>query len=89
MIYSHCDEVITCILSFKVKLIRADVEQHQLDFEIYDPNAPKHNNRDRNHHGRNFKRSYSRNRNNRNSRGKNNRFTIRKRNQDQKSSKNR
>ena len=76
-------------MPIKVKLIRADVEQHQLDFEIYDPNAPKHNNRDRNHHGRNFERSYSRNRNNRNSRGKNNRFTIRKRNQSQKSSNNR
>ncbi|GBG04563.1 ribonuclease R [Lactobacillus rodentium] len=76
-------------MPIKVKLIRADVEQHQLDFEIYDPNAPKNNNRDRNQHGRNFERSYSRNRNNRNSRGKNNRFTIRKRNQAQKSSKNR
>ena len=76
-------------MPIKVKLIRADVEQHQLDFEIYYPNAPKHNNRDRNHHGCNFERSYSRNRNNRNSRGKNNRFTIHKRNQSQKSSNNR
>lgn len=63
-------------MPIKVKLIRADVEQHQLDFEIYDPNASKtHNNR----RGRNFERSYSRNRNNRNYGGRNNRFTIHKR----------
>ena len=34
-------------MPLKVTLTNANVEQHQLDFEIYDPNAPKrsHNNR--------------------------------------------
>ena len=67
-------------MPIKVKLIRADVEQHQLDFEIYDPNASKsRNKRDHNRRGRNFEKSHSRNRNNKNSGGRNNRFTIRKR----------
>ena len=34
-------------MPIKVTLINANVEQHQLDFEIYDPNAPKHAHHDR------------------------------------------
>ena len=34
-------------MPIKVTLINANVEQHQLDFEIYDPNAPKHEHNDR------------------------------------------
>lgn len=34
-------------MPIKVTLINANVEQHQLDFEIYDPNAPKHAHNDR------------------------------------------
>ena len=34
-------------MPIKVTLINANVEQHQLDFEIYDPNAPKHKHNDR------------------------------------------
>ena len=76
-------------MPIKVKLIRADVEQHQLDFEIYDPNATKKKNKhSQNRRGRNFERSHSRNRNNRNYGGRNNRFTIRKRQEAKISSKN-
>lgn len=32
-------------MPIRVTLINANIEQHQLDFEIYDPNAPKHNDR--------------------------------------------
>ncbi len=41
-------------MPIKVKLIRADVEQHQLDFEIYDPNAPKRPQRSNNRGKRSF-----------------------------------
>ena len=72
-------------MPIKVTLINANVEQHQLDFEIYDPNAPKHAHNDRgmankrrgnrgfrNDHGR---RSGERNfRNNRGKRRNNNGF---------------
>ncbi|TSO26798.1 ribonuclease R [Lactobacillus sp. LL6] len=34
-------------MPIKVTLINANVEQHQLDFEIYDPNAPKRKHNDR------------------------------------------
>ena len=34
-------------MPIKVTLINANVEQHQLDFEVYDPNAPKRKHRDR------------------------------------------
>ncbi len=34
-------------MPIKVTLINANVEQHQLDFEVYDPHAPKHS-----HHNR-------------------------------------
>ena len=34
-------------MPIKVTLINANVEQHQLDFEVYDPNAPKKKHRDR------------------------------------------
>lgn len=34
-------------MPLKVTLINANVEQHQLDFEIYDPNAPKKEHNDR------------------------------------------
>lgn len=34
-------------MPIKVTLINANVEQHQLDFEVYDPNAPKHRHNDR------------------------------------------
>ncbi|GAA3635364.1 ribonuclease R [Lactobacillus hamsteri] len=34
-------------MPIKVTLINANVEQHQLDFEIYDPNAPKRPHNDR------------------------------------------
>ena len=34
-------------MPIKVTLINANVEQHQLDFEVYDPNAPKHKHNDR------------------------------------------
>lgn len=33
-------------MPIKVTLINANVEQHQLDFEVYDPNAPKHHRND-------------------------------------------
>ncbi|QNQ83343.1 ribonuclease R [Lactobacillus sp. PV037] len=62
-------------MPIKVKLIRADVEQHQLDFEIYDPDAPK---KRRNGQRRNFHNSHSRNRNSKDPKGKNNSFTIRR-----------
>ncbi|MCX8722367.1 ribonuclease R [Lactobacillus sp. B4005] len=41
-------------MPIKVTLTNANVEQHQLDFEIYDPNAPKkeHNNRGNNNRRR-------------------------------------
>lgn len=72
-------------MPIKVTLINANVEQHQLDFEIYDPNASKHAHNDRgmankrrgnrgfrNDHGR---RSGERNfRNNRGKRRNNNGF---------------
>ncbi|MCT7815097.1 MAG: ribonuclease R, partial [Lactobacillus iners] len=35
-------------MPIKVKLINADVAQHQIDFEIYDPNTPKIKNNDHN-----------------------------------------
>lgn len=34
-------------MPIKVTLINANVEQHQLDFEVYDPNAPKKKHNDR------------------------------------------
>lgn len=34
-------------MPIKVTLINANVEQHQLDFEVYDPNAPKKRHNDR------------------------------------------
>ena len=37
-------------MPLKVTLINANVEQHQLDFEIYDPNAPKKEHNDRGMH---------------------------------------
>ncbi len=67
-------------MPIKVKLIRADVEQHQIDFEIYDPNAPK-NPQSKGNKG---KRSFNKGRRSNNSRrrssnNRNNGFTIRKR----------
>ena len=52
-------------MPIKVTLINANVEQHQLDFEIYDPNAPKrkHNDRgmnNRRHGNRGFKNNQGR-----------------------------
>ena len=55
-------------MPIKVTLINANVEQHQLDFEIYDPNAPKHKHNDRGRHNR---RRGSRGFNNNHGRGKN------------------
>ncbi|MDE7049331.1 MAG: S1 RNA-binding domain-containing protein, partial [Lactobacillus sp.] len=54
-------------MPIKVKLIRADVEQHQLDFEIYDPNAPKRPQRSNNR----GKRSFNKGRRNNNGKGNN------------------
>ncbi|CCI82736.1 ribonuclease R [Lactobacillus hominis] len=64
-------------MPIKVKLIRADVEQHQIDFEIYDPDAPKK----AQSRGNRGKRSFNKKRrsNNRFSNNRNNGFTIRKR----------
>ena len=67
-------------MPIKVKLIRADVEQHQIDFEIYDPNAPKRDNK-RGKNGqrrRNFHRSHSRNRNSKDANVRSNNFSIRR-----------
>ncbi|MBP2057692.1 ribonuclease R [Lactobacillus colini] len=66
-------------MPIKVKLIRADVEQHQIDFELYDPNASKRNNdyRRNGQRPRNFNNSYSRNRN---SNPRSNNFYSRKNN---------
>ena len=55
-------------MPIKVTLINANVEQHQLDFEIYDPNAPKHKHNDCGRHNR---RRGSRGFNNNHGRGKN------------------
>lgn len=49
-------------MPIKVTLINANIEQHQLDFELYDPNAPKKRHNDRGRGGNRF---------NRNSRGNN------------------
>ena len=54
-------------MPIKVKLIRADVEQHQLDFEIYDPNATKRPQRSNNHGKRSFDKGRKNNVNKRNS----------------------
>ncbi|BDR60111.1 ribonuclease R [Lactobacillus xylocopicola] len=39
-------------MPIKVTLTTANVEQHQLDFEVYDPNAPKKGADSQGHHGR-------------------------------------
>ncbi|WEV39021.1 ribonuclease R [Lactobacillus sp. ESL0680] len=39
-------------MPIKVTLINANIEQHQLDFEVYDPNAPKHPHHDRGNNNR-------------------------------------
>lgn len=68
-------------MPIKVKLIRADVEQHQIDFEIYDPNASKRaNNRGRRNgqRSRNFHNSHSRNRNSKDANVRSNNFHIRR-----------
>lgn len=72
-------------MPIKVTLINANVEQHQLDFEVYDPNAPKHRHNDRgmnnkrrgnrgfhNNHGHRGGKNFRNNRGNRdrNNRGK-------------------
>lgn len=60
-------------MPIKVTLINANVEQHQLDFEIYDPNAPKRRHNDR---GMNNKRRGNRGfTNNHNKNGKMNEFS--------------
>ncbi|RMC51104.1 ribonuclease R [Lactobacillus sp. ESL0225] len=48
-------------MPIKVTLINANIEQHQLDFEIYDPDAPKKAHNDRGH---GFKKTQDRNRSN-------------------------
>ncbi|RMC42049.1 ribonuclease R [Lactobacillus sp. ESL0233] len=48
-------------MPIKVTLINANIEQHQLDFEIYDPDAPKKAHNDRRH---GFKKTQDRNRSN-------------------------
>ena len=53
-------------MPIKVKLINADVEQHQLDFEIYDPNAKKRPQRGYSRGKRSFNKGH------RNNNGKNN-----------------
>ncbi|MDF7683254.1 ribonuclease R [Lactobacillus sp. ESL0679] len=39
-------------MPIKVTLINANIEQHQLDFEVYDPNAPKHPHHNRGNNNR-------------------------------------
>ena len=39
-------------MPIKVTLTNANIEQHQLDFEIYDPNAPKKAHHDRGNNNR-------------------------------------
>ncbi|MDF7638590.1 ribonuclease R [Lactobacillus sp. ESL0791] len=65
-------------MPIRVTLINANVEQHQLDFEIYDPNAPKHNrqNTQRERGGRSFHNDRGR----RGGRGGNNRRSFNNRN---------
>lgn len=63
-------------MPIKVKLVKADVEQHQLDFEIYDPNAPKKKRNGQKR--RNFHKSHSRNRNSRDPKVRSNNFVIRR-----------
>ncbi len=65
-------------MPIKVTLINANVEQHQLDFEVYDPNAPKHkhndrgmNNKRRGNRGFNNNHGHRGGRNFHNSRGRN------------------
>ena len=55
------------VMPINVMLIRADVEQHQLDFEIYDPNAPQRPQRSNNHGKRSFDKGRKNNVNKRNS----------------------
>ncbi|KRL63908.1 ribonuclease R [Lactobacillus psittaci] len=64
-------------MPIKVTLINANVEQHQLDFEIYDPNAPKkaHNDRGmrRNSRGQGQRRRHNNFNRNKGGNGRNNR----------------